>query len=286
MRSNRPSTTSTWVAALRGLGSVTMPGVADDPLAVSLVPRPYSTMLRWASRHSAPIRRAHEVLLRATDARVGHMTFRTRAIDDAIAHALSSKARPRQLVILGAGLDARAHRLPGLGDVSVFELDHPTTQAFKRRRAASLPLLARALHYVPTNFEADDLAMGLAHAGHDSTAPSVFVWEGVVMYLSTSAIASTLAVLRERAALGSTLAVTYLEPIAWRGWVDGHLLRRLLGSVREPVRTEWRHEDARRHLRAHGFDVVSDESDIEWGPRYLGRSTSRSLERLVVGVRA
>jgi methyltransferase (TIGR00027 family) len=186
---------------------------------------------------------------------------------------------------LGAGLDARAHRLPGLGDVTVFEVDHPSTQSFKRRGAASLPLLSRELHYVATNFEGDDLTVALKAAGHDASTPSVFIWEGVVMYLSGAAVDATLGVLRERAAAGSTLAVTYVEPVSAWGGLDGRALRHLLGSIREPVRTDWTPADARRHLALHGFDVTSDESDPEWCARFTATRTEWSFERLAIAVR-
>jgi methyltransferase (TIGR00027 family) len=50
---------------------------------------------------------------------------RTRLIDDLVTDARSSIG---QLVILGAGFDSRAWRLPGLEEVTVFEVDHPATQ--------------------------------------------------------------------------------------------------------------------------------------------------------------
>ena len=42
----------------------------------------------------------------------------------------------RQLVLLGAGLDTRAYRMPSLAGIPVYEVDHPATQAYKRRKAS------------------------------------------------------------------------------------------------------------------------------------------------------
>jgi methyltransferase (TIGR00027 family) len=68
---------------------------------------------------------------------------RTRLIDDAIAASLGE--HPEQFVILGAGFDTRAYRLPCLRDITVFEVDHPDTQTAKRK------VLERVL-FVPAKF--------------------------------------------------------------------------------------------------------------------------------------
>jgi transposase len=62
---------------------------------------------------------------------------RTRLIDDLVTHALAS-CSIGQLVVLGAGFDARADRLPGLEEVTVFEVDHPATQQAKRQALAGI----------------------------------------------------------------------------------------------------------------------------------------------------
>ena len=68
------------------------------------------------------------------------MAPRTIAIDDAV------RARPApQLVILGAGLDTRAWRLPELAGTAVFEVDHPASQQDKRDRIGRLPGAEAAL---------------------------------------------------------------------------------------------------------------------------------------------
>ncbi|HET6612806.1 MAG TPA: class I SAM-dependent methyltransferase, partial [Kofleriaceae bacterium] len=101
------------------------------------------------------------------------MVARTVAIDDAIRGATST-----QLVILGAGLDGRAWRMPELAGAVVFEIDHPDTQREKQARAAELRRVASEVHFVPVDFERDDLAAALDKAGHDPSQPTTWVWEG------------------------------------------------------------------------------------------------------------
>src|SRR5215831_12904979 len=60
----------------------------------------------------------------------GTVAVRTRYIDDRLRDALAGGVE--QVVILGAGFDSRAYRIPGIERTRVFELDHPATQAQKR----------------------------------------------------------------------------------------------------------------------------------------------------------
>jgi methyltransferase (TIGR00027 family) len=97
----------------------------------------------------------------------------------------------RQVVILGAGYDTRAARLPRQG-VQFFEVDHPATQAEKRERLARLegyPMDAAS--YVACDFEREDPVELLAHAGFDVGEPAVVIWEGVVSYLTDAAVRAT-----------------------------------------------------------------------------------------------
>lgn len=97
----------------------------------------------------------------------------------------------RQIVILGAGYDTRAARLPRAG-VRFFEVDHPATQAAKRERLAGLdgyPIDAAT--YVTCNFEIDDPIERLVAGGFDVHQPALVIWEGVVSYLTEGAVRAT-----------------------------------------------------------------------------------------------
>ncbi len=118
------------------------------------------------------------------------MALRTLAIDGALVEALKRGAT--QLVILGAGLDGRAFRMPELKDVRVFEVDHPATQAYKRERLAALTPTASNVAFVAVDFERDSLNDALAAAGHRAEVPTVWVWEGVIVYLTDAALRATL----------------------------------------------------------------------------------------------
>jgi methyltransferase (TIGR00027 family) len=97
----------------------------------------------------------------------------------------------RQIVILGAGYDTRAARLPRAG-VRFFEVDHPATQAAKRARLAELDgYPVNAASYVACDFEHDDPVARLIAGGLDVREPALVLWEGVVSYLTEDAVRAT-----------------------------------------------------------------------------------------------
>jgi methyltransferase (TIGR00027 family) len=192
------------------------------------------------------------------------IALRTAAIDTAVRDALAGGAR--QLVILGAGYDGRAWRLPELAGVKVFEVDHPATQGDKRTRVAQLPPAIGTVTFVPVNFERDRLADALERAGHDPSSPTCWIWEGVVMYLTHDAMHATLAAVAQRSAAGSTLIINYHTE--HRGWF-GRIIFRLIG---EPQISAWTPAEMASDLRSVGFEVVEDSGMTEWNERFAQRS--------------
>jgi methyltransferase (TIGR00027 family) len=130
---------------------------------------------------------------------------RTRFFDDRVLAAVA--AGIPQVVILGAGYDDRALRFRSPG-VRFFELDHPATHADKARRLRAMkagpgrPTLARA------DFRHDDTAGILDASGHDAGQPTLFLCEGLLVYLDQPACVRLLSALRARAAAGSELAAS------------------------------------------------------------------------------
>jgi methyltransferase (TIGR00027 family) len=116
-----------------------------------------------------------------------------------------------QYVILGAGLDSFAYRRDDLlGRLRVFEVDHPATQRWKRRRLAQLGVDSPAgLVFAPVDFERQTLREGLAAAGFDFGQLAVFSWAGVTMYLTLDAVNATLATMAGCQA-GTWVVLTYL----------------------------------------------------------------------------
>src|SRR5262245_43609001 len=165
----------------------------------------------WTSRS----RLVRPALLRYADARApGARTSaiaRTAYLDDAGRAAVA--AGTRQLVVLGAGFDCRAQRLPELAGARVFEVDRAETQAVKRARLADRGADVR---YVPVDFLRDEVPSALAAAGWNAGEPTFVLWEGVTNYLTEPAVARVLSWFGSTAR-GGCIAFTYVH----RGVLDG-----------------------------------------------------------------
>jgi methyltransferase (TIGR00027 family) len=134
---------------------------------------------------------------------------RTRFIDDAAESALRSGIA--QVVILGAGYDARAYRIPSMARAAVFEVDHPSTSTRKRCAVeTALGSLPHHLRFVPIDFNLEALSSAMISAGFDFSQPTLFIWEGVTNYLTEAAVDGTLRWCADAAA-GSRVIFTYVD---------------------------------------------------------------------------
>ncbi len=134
-----------------------------------------------------------------------HLAARTRFVDEQVLAAIASGVR--QVVVVGAGYDDRALRFRSPG-VRFFELDHPATQTDKARRLTELLADATGPVLAPADFRHDDVSAVLRAHGHDPDRPSLFVCEGLLVYLDQPTILRLLTGLRSRAAAGSVLAAS------------------------------------------------------------------------------
>ena len=135
---------------------------------------------------------------------------RTKVMDAAFVEAL--EARFAQIVLLGAGFDTRALRFAGRNrGTKIFELDAPTTQRSKidilRKKKITLPA---GLIFAPIDFDREEITDVLARAGFQTGQRSLFLWEGVTMYLTLQAVDKTLDFVHRSSAPGSRVAFDYI----------------------------------------------------------------------------
>jgi len=246
-----------------------------DPAALPLLREDEKALVRLVRAGSPPrgwqARFAYEMVRASGEIVVP----RTVAIDEAV------RGGPRgQTVILGAGLDGRAWRMPELAGAPVFEVDQPASQHDKRRRAAALG--ERQPTYVPVDFGRDSLGDALAAAGHRASTPTTWVWEGVIPYLTPAQVAATVAAVAILSAPGSRLVANYQSASAAAR--IGLLTSRIFAGVawrssmwaREPWRSTWTPAAMGELLLAHGFTVRSDDDlltvarGLPMTPRQLG----------------
>ena len=260
MKAERPSRTAHFVALGRALADAGLSHVPDfhDPTArVFLTDKGKRSFGR-----TELAARGGKRGIAADAARVmaDMIALRTAAIDTAVRDAIAAGAM--QLVILGAGYDGRAWRMPELTGVKVFEVDHPATQRDKRAHLSELPSPKGIVSFVSMNFETESLDAALQRAGHDRSSPTCWIWEGVVMYLRRDVMRATLASIADRCAAGSTLIVNYHT-------VHRRLLARLIFRlIGEPQVSAWTPEEMATDLRSAGFVVREDSGMTDWNARF------------------
>ena len=260
MKASRPSRTAHFVALGRAIADTGISHVASfsDPTArIFLNDKGRRSLAKVDAAARAPPGCGRRAAARGLAYIIG---LRTSAIDAAGRTAIASGVR--QLVILGAGYDGRAWRMPELSGVRVFEVDHPATQGNKRAHVSELPQPNGDVRFVAIDFEREALDSVLERAGHDRSLPTCWIWEGVVMYLTRPAMRATLAAVAGRSAPGSTLIVNYHT--AHRRFI-ARLMFRLIG---EPQISAWSPEEMATDLRAAGFMVREDTGMADWNARF------------------
>lgn len=178
---------------------------------------------------------------------------RTRLIDD-----LLEEAKPEQVLLLGAGYDSRAHRVPGIP--ATYEVDHPVTQAAKRRLIADRP----HVHYLPVDLTEENLADALERAGFRRKRTAV-IWEGVTNYLTEPAVDATLRDLTKVTAKGSTVILTYIDRAALTSDSTWH---KEVAKVGEPWTFGFDPGEVAGYLAERGLDVMGDLSTKDAATRY------------------
>ncbi len=185
MAGNGPSTTAQGVAMYRATHQIIdEPKIFVDPIAARIIWVESALALKADPQK-------YNILPGASSLRA-FITARSRYTEDELGAAVERGLR--QYVILGAGLDTFAYRNPYQPDqLCVFEVDHPSTQEWKRVRLDEAGIvIPGSVTFVPIDFETRTLADGLGTANFDPDAPAFLSWLGVVQYLTKDAVLATL----------------------------------------------------------------------------------------------
>jgi methyltransferase (TIGR00027 family) len=203
--------------------------------------------------------------------------LRTRFIDEDVEAFAASGGR--QLVLLGAGFDCRAWRLPALEGATVYEVDHPATQAKKRSLMKHDPARARVV-FVPWNFEReplDQLRARLELDGHDARAATMTVSEGVLPYLTDEAVEATFATVARYSGPGSLFTFTYFDrALLTEDAGDARGVRIVVRLMGEPFRHGFDPAALPGWLEQRGFALARDESARALAARMLPSPPSLS----------
>jgi len=177
---------------------------SDDDIAPLLLPgglRPFlhiSLVRRFFTKVAAP-KGIYEYVI-----------ARTKYIDAVFKKALVEQFE--QILIFGAGFDTRALRFQdAIGNTIVFELDVPLTQQAKigqyEKRHLAIP---ENLIFIAIDFDKESLSTKLDEAGFHKNQRSLFILEGLVMYLQPESVDETFRIIRDYSANGSWVVFDYI----------------------------------------------------------------------------
>lgn len=202
MRKNQTSLTAAGIAVIRAVESEKPADerICYDPYARQFIPAWMYHVLGFFIRSGYAERRGPGVN--------GFLAARDRYIDDVLQDFL--KEGLQQLVILGAGYNSRAYRFD-LGKVKTFEVDHPATQLDKLTKVqAVFGKVPDHVCYVPIDFNTQTLAERLLASGYNPGPKTLFIWQGVTMYLTAQAVDATLAFVVQELGAGSAIVFDYI----------------------------------------------------------------------------
>ena len=201
------SRTAEWTCVSRAASSLESDSHyrSDDHIALLLVP----TFLRFLL-HIPLIRRFYNQVI-APKGIYEYTIARTRYIDAIFKEVLAEKFD--QILIFGAGFDTRALRFQTeAGDTKIFELDVPITQKAKRGQYAKRGLSIPAnVEFVSIDFDKESLSEKLEEAGFGRDGRSLFVLEGLLMYLQPESVDETFKVIARFAGEGSEVVFDYVR---------------------------------------------------------------------------
>jgi methyltransferase (TIGR00027 family) len=138
------------------------------------------------------------------------IVIRTRFLDELLAEAVAAGCR--QVVLLGAGMDSRAFRLDWPPQTRLFEVDTAEPLAFKQSVLDAEGAVPRC-ERIPVAVDLrDDWPGALAASGHDPAAATVWIAEGLLIYLPQDAVERLLGQVGELSAPGSRMGLTLGAP--------------------------------------------------------------------------
>lgn len=110
-----------------------------------------------------------------------------------------------QFVVMGAGYDMRAYGNLRRENIEFFELDQADVQQHKLASLKAAGISSDHVNFVSVDFSSDDAFKKLAESGFDCNKRTLFLWEGVTLYLSEQDVRKTMVAIRDNVEAGSVL---------------------------------------------------------------------------------
>ncbi|WP_329437232.1 class I SAM-dependent methyltransferase [Streptomyces sp. NBC_01280] len=192
--------TAVGVARVRARETAREDALFRDPLALAFA------TAGGVGPDSPPPERGNEEERRRRLGVASSIIIRTKFLDDLLDRA--TEAGIRQVVLLGAGMDSRAFRMSWPAATTLFEVDTAEPLGFKAsvlRQEGAVPGCERITVAVDLR---EDWPGALAAAGHDPALPTVWIAEGLLIYLPEDAVDLLLDRVGGLSATGSRMGLT------------------------------------------------------------------------------
>ncbi len=282
MKKNNSSRTAEDMAGFRAIETLRSKEdrTCDDPFAKHFLTG------AWATRYKSPIQSklflwiSHIINPGATNT----VPLRLRFIDDYIKTCI--KDGLEQLVILGAGFDCRAYRMEELKDgVTVFEVDYPATQDHKRNVLNTI-MSETPDHvvFVPYQLEEKGFATQLLARGYDKNKKSLFIMEGLIMYLAPKTVKELFSFISSHSCPGSAAIFDFLPPGIEDGSINnrgGKNMHKWAIKKGEPFKFSIDIDKLPQFLSELGFDNVNALAAEQCRSKYFtGNNRKRAISPL------
>lgn len=190
-----------------------------------------------------------------------------------------------QIIIMGAGFDSRAYRFTSnVGKTTVFEIDEPHAQEIKRSVLDQGQIkVPDHVHFVPVDFNVDDLGEKLRSGGYEDGKRNLFIWEGVTEYLTVEGVDATLDFLRHSSAPGSEVAFTYIFKEMLEGdfhYYGSKQIFKMVSKVGEPYSFGIPEGKIASFLKERGFSLVENVSAKDMESKYFTDDSGRCHARV------
>ena len=253
------SYTARIVSAKRAIEQSHPSPLFKDPYAAALAGDEVNALVsRWQAVAQAQAVPLEQVIAKRTR----YIVLRTKFIDDFLSSALS-QAEYQQVVILGAGLDTRVYRWAWSPGTTVYEVDCPEILHYKAQVLQNVTPTC-VYQAVPGDLATPDSkwAAGILDAGYQTTIPTIWLMEGVVMYLQEEEVHLLIQTISQLSVADSVLA---MDGVKVGSVLAGQRARRA-GRGRVVQHWQFGNDDPKELLAKYGWTaVVSEPQNIESG---------------------
>lgn len=191
-----------------------------------------------------------------------------------------------QIVALGAGYDTRAYRIEGLNDIKVFEVDHPDTQRFKIEKLKEIfDSVPEHVAFIPVDFEKETFGQKLFDKGYDKSLKTLFILEGLTMYIPQNAVAETLNFIVENSGKGSIVIFDYIDESVIDGTSKLEIGKNLRDYTKEngaPLQFGIKEEEIEAFLTQFGFSRIQNVTSDDYKKAcFSGKNEIRNVSSIL-----